>query len=410
LWFGLGWRRRNEVTESGQTEGQTRQNELELAQRAANEAERQSRFERRLKLVELRERRKDRELKRLEIENSAGRGVRFTSAQATVAAAALAVLSAIAGGLIQSSSSKVVEASRIDAQLEIERLRAQHTIDLENQKQQAAERLERAEFETTLILKAIEAPAREDQIRNLKFFLNAGFISDTDGKIAAIEESDLPSLPRQIADPEGPLERSWLNLMANRVPCEPRDDVSFDSAELPDGSYTRALLEVAAEEARRGITEFCAPERILDYWSESTPWFEPSASTGWAAAFVGWVIAQTGNRMQLKGLGPGVRHIWWSAQRRGLVDDDFSNLRVGDIVVWVRNADLGMEIETLRERVFSGEQAAWDGNIGFVSSLSQNSMIIIGGNQANAVSARTLPRDPVEQRGPLVPLGYIRLE
>ena len=105
--------------------------------------------------------------------------------------------SAIVGGLIQSSSTRGVEASRSEAQIAIERLRAEATIALETQKQLAAERLERGEFETTLILKAIEAPAREDQIKNLKFFLNAGFISDTDGKIAAIEENDFPSLPRQ---------------------------------------------------------------------------------------------------------------------------------------------------------------------------------------------------------------------
>ncbi len=120
-----------------------------------------------------------------------------------MAAAALAVLSAVVGGLIQSISSSDIEAERSTAQLGVERLRAQATIDLETQKQLAAERLEQAEFETTLILKAIEAPNREDQIRNLKFFLNAGFISDSEGKIAAIEENDFPSLPRQSALTDG---------------------------------------------------------------------------------------------------------------------------------------------------------------------------------------------------------------
>ena len=159
------------MNEDEENKSAARLKELALAQRAADEAERQSRFERRLKLVELKERRKDRELKRLEIEHLAGKGIRFTSAQATVAAAALAVLSAVVGGLIQSSSTRDVEANRSDAQFEIEKLRANATIQLEEQKQEAAERLERAEFETTLILKAIEAPAREDQIKNLKFCL-----------------------------------------------------------------------------------------------------------------------------------------------------------------------------------------------------------------------------------------------
>lgn len=195
------------MVEDGFEELSIKKGELELAKRAADEAERQSRFERRLRLLELKERRSDREIKRSEIQVSAGRGISFTSAQATVAAAALAVLSAVAGGLIQSISSRGIETERSVAQLEIERLRAQSTIDLETQKQLAAERLERAEFETTLILRAIEAPEREDQIRNLKFFLNAGFISDDEGKIAAIDERDFPSLPRPAAPTDGTIPR-----------------------------------------------------------------------------------------------------------------------------------------------------------------------------------------------------------
>ena len=218
-------------------------------------------------------------------------------------------------------------------------------------------------------------------------------------------------LLRQTAsDPEGPLSRSWLDLFENRVPCELQNDISFARVETTEGSYARALLEVAVAEAREGITEFCAPERVLKYFRESVPWFDPSASTDWAAVFVGWVIAQTGNPKQLENLGPGVRHIWWSAQEKGLVDDDFSNLRVGDLVVWVRPTSPGAEIQSLREEVNSREMAAWGGHIGFVSSLSETSMVIIGGNQSNAVSANTYPRDPAARRGLLVPLGYIRLE
>lgn len=218
-------------------------------------------------------------------------------------------------------------------------------------------------------------------------------------------------LLRQTAsDPEGPLSRSWLDLFENRVPCEPQSDISYARAETSEGSYARALLEVAVAEARNGITEFCAPERVLRYFRESVPWFEPSASTDWAAAFVGWVISQTGNPMQLDSLGPGVRHIWWSAQEKGLVYDDFSNLRVGDLVVWVRPTSPGAEIQSLREDVTSREMDVWGGHIGFVSSLSDTSMVIIGGNQSNAVSANTYPRDPAARLGTLVPLGYIRLE
>lgn len=171
----------------------------DVSQSGSEANEREARFNRRYRLLEIKERREDRALRRLEIENSAGRGIRFTTSQATVAAAFLALFSAVLGGAIQGWFAKDVETERSSALLEIEKLKAQGTIDLEKEKQVATERLERLEFETTLILKAIEAPLREDQIRNLKFFLNAGFISDADGKIARMDEADFPSLPSQDA-------------------------------------------------------------------------------------------------------------------------------------------------------------------------------------------------------------------
>lgn len=161
---------------------------------AQKEAAREATFNRRMRLLELKERREDRKVKQLEVDYAAGKGFRFSTAQATVIAAVLAVASALLGAVVQGIFAQGVEGGRNEAQLDIERLRAQATIDLEKQKQAAAERIERAEFETTLILKAIEAPSRSDQVRNLKFFLNAGFISDAAGKIAAMNEADLPSL------------------------------------------------------------------------------------------------------------------------------------------------------------------------------------------------------------------------
>jgi S1-C subfamily serine protease len=84
--------------------------------------------------------------------------------------------------------------------LAIEDLKAKANIALEKQKQDAAERLDREKFETTLILKATEAASRQDQIRNLKFFLNAGFITDAEGKIAKMDEGAYPSLPPPVPE------------------------------------------------------------------------------------------------------------------------------------------------------------------------------------------------------------------
>jgi S1-C subfamily serine protease len=155
----------------------------------------QATFDRRYRLLELRERRADRALKLRELKINEGRGLRFTSAQATVAGATLALFSALVGAIIQGFVTRDVEAGKNKALISVEELKARSNIELEQQRQKAAEHLDRAKFETTLILKAIEAAKREDQIRNLRFFLNAGFIGDPEGKIAKIDENAYPSLP-----------------------------------------------------------------------------------------------------------------------------------------------------------------------------------------------------------------------
>jgi hypothetical protein len=123
-----------------------------------------------------------------------GRGFGFTAAQATVAAAALALFSAIGGAFIQSITTRDVEAGKSSTALSLEKTKVEGDLELERQKQGAAAVLARQEFETKLILKAIETPDREEAIRNLQFFLSAGFIQDKDGKIAKLTASQYPSI------------------------------------------------------------------------------------------------------------------------------------------------------------------------------------------------------------------------
>jgi hypothetical protein len=105
---------------------------------------RQASFERRYRLLELRERQADRNLKLRELELNQGRGIRFTSGQATVAAAAFGLISALIGGLIQGILTRDVEAAKNRASVEIESLKAKGNLDLEAKKQEAAEKLDRA--------------------------------------------------------------------------------------------------------------------------------------------------------------------------------------------------------------------------------------------------------------------------
>jgi hypothetical protein len=125
---------------------------------------------------------------------ASGRGFGFTAAQATVAAAALALFSALGGAFIQSITTRDVEAGKSSTALSLERTKVEGDLELERQKQTAAAVLARQEFETKLILKAIETPDREEATRNLQFFLSAGFIQDKDGKIAKLTASQYPSI------------------------------------------------------------------------------------------------------------------------------------------------------------------------------------------------------------------------
>jgi hypothetical protein len=99
---------------------------------------RQATFDRRYKLLELKERRADRALKLRELEMSLGSGIKFTSAQATVAGAVLALVSALIGALIQGLITRDVEAGKNQALIVVEDLKAKASIALEKQKQDAS--------------------------------------------------------------------------------------------------------------------------------------------------------------------------------------------------------------------------------------------------------------------------------
>jgi hypothetical protein len=112
----------------------------------------------------------------------------------TIAGTILAFVSGLAGALITAWSSQSIESGKSLTSLQIEELRTRGSLDLESSKQRATESLERKKFETQLILEAIKTSSRADAIRNLKFFVAAGFVSDPDGKIARLSDESLPSI------------------------------------------------------------------------------------------------------------------------------------------------------------------------------------------------------------------------
>jgi hypothetical protein len=141
-------------------------------------------------------RRRETTVKEMEAKRSGG----LTTAQASIAGALLALVSGIVGAGITAWSTQTVESGKSLTSLQLKELEINGTLQLEKSKQDATEALERKRFETSLILEAIKAP-RDDAIRNLRFFVAAGFVSDPDGRIANLSDDRLPSIGQQV-DPK----------------------------------------------------------------------------------------------------------------------------------------------------------------------------------------------------------------
>jgi hypothetical protein len=138
----------------------------------------------------------DAEMRRreMELKESEKRRPGLTAAQATVAGGVLTLVSGLAGALIAATSTRNVESDRSLTTLQIEKIKVEGNLDLEKSKQKATEALEQKKFETTLILEAIKTPSRNDAVRNLKFFVTAGFVSDHEDRIKNLGDESLPSI------------------------------------------------------------------------------------------------------------------------------------------------------------------------------------------------------------------------
>jgi N-acetylmuramidase len=115
------------------------------------------------------------------------------------------------------------------AELEIERTRTEGTLRLEKEKQDAAANLAKQEFETKLIMQAVQGVSPDVAAKNLKFFLQAGFISDPSGKIARLSAAAPPSLPSPngagipLKNPRACTELAEQNFTGAATPMTERD-------------------------------------------------------------------------------------------------------------------------------------------------------------------------------------------
>jgi hypothetical protein len=95
----------------------------------------------------------------------------------------------------QSEAQIELQKRQSEAQLKTEQLKVEGTLQLEKEKQDAAAKLARQEFETKLIMQAVQGVPSEVATKNLQYFLHAGFIGDPDGKISRLSAAAPPSIP-----------------------------------------------------------------------------------------------------------------------------------------------------------------------------------------------------------------------
>jgi hypothetical protein len=111
-------------------------------------------------------------------------GFAFSATHATIVVAVIGAIATGAGAVFTAWQNVKVESAKQDA-----------AAKLAQQEFETKAKLARKEFETKLIFRAIEgSDSVEERVRNLKFFLDAGFLSDDGDKIRNLDPAQYPSV------------------------------------------------------------------------------------------------------------------------------------------------------------------------------------------------------------------------
>jgi uncharacterized protein YecT (DUF1311 family) len=111
-----------------------------------------------------------------------GAGFAFTATHATIIVALLGTIGTGAGAIFAARENLRVEEAKHKAASALELARHHAAADLARQ-----------EFEIKLIFRAIEGSDSAERIRNLQFFLDAGFLRDPEGRIRTLKPYQFPS-------------------------------------------------------------------------------------------------------------------------------------------------------------------------------------------------------------------------
>ena len=192
------------------------------------------------------------------------------------------------------------------AQRELELTRSNEQIKLEREKAEGQLRIENSKAEAARILEVIKTAGTEQAAENLEFLLKAGLIAD-DARKAALkafldkrQPGEGPSIP-----PTGtaaPLSRPNYNL-----PVPPENPSQTKAA--------AKLLGIAVGEINRNIDEEATAERIMHYWRAVPSFPATDVRTPWNAAFLSWLIGESGNNDKLTMSATGIA-IWRDALAR----------------------------------------------------------------------------------------------
>jgi len=158
----------------------------------------------------------------------------------------------------------------------------------------------------------------------------------------------------------------------------------------------RRMLQLAINEANTGVHEVAQSDRVADYWSSlGLPYTGLDRTFPWSAAFVSWVIKQSGNPHGLQ-LSPTHISNWRYASEKGLtIGPDGASPVPGDIAVRTRRES---DVDA-----WNSQDALAPGFSGFVYEVNADEIVVIGGNASHSVRPTIWHRDD-----PRI-LGFIRL-
>jgi hypothetical protein len=255
------------------------------------------------------------------------------------------------------------------AQRELELTRSNEQIKLEREKAEGQLRIENSKAEAARILEVIKTADPEKAAVNLAFLLDAGLIAD-DARKEALKTflknrkpGEGPSIP-----PVGAASFSRPNY---NLPIPPENPSQTKAA-------TR-LLSLAVAEINRNIDEEVTAERILQYWRAIPSFSAPSVQMPWNAAFLSWLIRESGNKDNLVMSASGIA-IWRDALAKKLTFvPNEKPVLPGDIVVFLRAG-----AENLEE-VRAGKVSFTPTGNGIVYSSSADKFSVIEGNVGNAI-------------------------